>query len=190
MSHSQSAVRVAVFYALASAFIACGGSSKHSADLLYDVRAYNEGVRWEKLPQAAVRIHPSEREAFLDEREQLQEELRIDDFEITRLKMAGKDDETANVQIKWTWHMDSLGIVHTTTSKQEWRRFGDRWIMLGEAHVWGVLMPGVPEEAKESGKKKQRKGKRVSPDSDEKAQAHRSVEASLQASQKTPRIAE
>ena len=131
---------------------ACGGSAKRSSDLLYDVRAYNEGVRWVKLPQAAVRILPSEREAFLDEREQLEEELRIDDYEITRLKMNGDRQETAEVQIRWSWHMDSKGIVRSTTSKQEWRRFGSRWLMLKEAHVRGDEMPGIPasEEDPES----------------------------------------
>jgi hypothetical protein len=122
---------------------------KSSRELLYDVRAYNEGVRWVKLPQAAARIPPAEREAFLDEREQLEDDLRIDDFEITRLKMSGETNELADVQIKWTWHMDSKGIVRTTTSRQKWRRYGKRWLMLHEAHVRGDIMPGIPEASEE-----------------------------------------
>ena len=131
---------------VAMSLVACGASAKNSADLLHDVRAYNEGVRWVKLPQAAVRIPPAEREAFLDEREQLEEELRIDDFEIMRLKTNGDKQDTADVRIKWTWHMDRQGIVRTTTSHQEWRRYGKRWLMLKEAYVRGDSMPGVPEE--------------------------------------------
>lgn len=174
---------------LISATLACGGSAKRSSDLLYDVRAFNEGLRWEKLPQAAVRIHPSEREAFLDEREQLQEELRIDDFEITRLNMLGKRQDVAKVQIKWTWHMDSLGLVHTTTSKQEWRRFGDRWIMLGEEHAWGDLMPGVPE-AEKAPAEDAADQRKADESKSQKTQAYRSVEASLHALQKPSKIAE
>lgn len=201
MPHLRSAsIRIVSMLALASALLACGSSAKQSADLLYDVRAFNEGLRWKKLPQAAVRIHPSEREAFLDEREQLQEELRIDDFEITRLKLTGKQQNTAKVQIKWTWHMDSIGLVHTTTSKQEWRRFGERWIMLGEAHAWGDLMPGVPEEVKDEEEVKDSEGKKhpakpesqdISPaEQSQKYQANRSVEAALRAGKKPSKIAE
>jgi hypothetical protein len=128
---------------------ACGGAAKRSHDLKYDVRLYNEGVRWANLPQAAVRILPSAREDFLNEREELEEELRIDDFEIMRLKTEGDSQETATVQIKWTWHMDREGIVHTTTSRQAWRRYGSRWIMLKEARLRGHEMPGIKHEVKD-----------------------------------------
>ncbi len=111
--------------------------------MLYDIRAFNEGLRWDKLPQSAVRIPPAERDAFLDEREELQEELRIDDYEITRLKTEGELQERANVQIKWTWHMDRAGIVKTTTSGQRWQRKGKRWLMLEEFYLRGDEMPGL-----------------------------------------------
>jgi molecular chaperone DnaK (HSP70) len=131
---------------------ACGGSAKRSHDLQNDVRLYNEGVRWVNLPQAAVRILPSEREDFLDEREELEEELRIDDFEIMRLKTEGESQETATVQIKWTWHMDREGIVRTTTSRQAWRRYGSRWIMMKEARLRGDEMPGITHEVEDEKK--------------------------------------
>jgi hypothetical protein len=109
-------------------------------------------VRWANLPQAAVRILPSAREAFLNEREELEEELRIDDFEIMRLKMEGDSQETAKVQIKWTWHMDREGIVKSTTSRQDWRRYGSRWIMLKEAHLRGDEMPGINHKVEDEEK--------------------------------------
>lgn len=198
-------MRNLVLVAVTLAIGACGGSAKRSSDLLYDVRAYNEGVRWVKLPQAAVRILPSEREAFLDERESLEEELRIDDYEITRLKMKGKRQETADVQIKWTWHMDSEGIVHTTTSKQEWRRYGKRWVMLKEAHVRGHEMPGLPEAVPESESEGEdeslQEGEGESSAEADASQArvenrgttslaYRGVEATLREAEKSRRIAE
>jgi len=125
--------------------LACGGGAKRTDDMMHDIRAFNEGLRWDKLPQSAIRIPPAERDAFLDEREQLQDELRIDDFDITRLKTEGKLKERANVQIKWVWHMDREGIVKTTTSQQRWKRFGARWLMLRESYVRGDEMPGLAE---------------------------------------------
>tara|TARA_R110002096_G_scaffold44526_13_gene120661 strand:- start:290205 stop:290732 length:528 start_codon:yes stop_codon:yes gene_type:complete len=117
--------------------------------MMYDIRAYNEGLRWDKLPQSAIRIPPAERDAFLDEREQLQDELRIDDFDITRLKTEGETKDRADVQIRWVWHMDREGIVKETTSKQSWKRHGSRWLMLHEVFVRGDEMPGLAEADEE-----------------------------------------
>ena len=126
--------------------MACGGSAKRNDDMMYDIRAYNEGLRWDKLPQSAIRIPPAERDAFLDEREELQDELRIDDFDITRLKTEGETKDQANVQIKWVWHMDREGIVKETTSEQRWKRHGSRWLMLREIYLRGDEMPGLAED--------------------------------------------
>lgn len=148
----------------------CGGGSKRTADLLYDIRAYNEGIRWQKFPQSAVRILPAARDHFLDVREELEDELRVDDFEITRMKVTGSEKEKARVQVKWTWHMDSKGIVYTTTTSQKWKRFGKRWMLLQEFHVRGEEMPGVEEEPEEE-------------DSDEKDSEDKESDSSLEASE-------
>ncbi|MCP4447262.1 MAG: hypothetical protein GY811_18225 [Myxococcales bacterium] len=113
--------------------------------MMSDIRSYNEGLRWDKLPQSAIHIPPAERDAFLDEREQLQDELRIDDFDITRLKTEGETQGRANVQIRWIWHMDRVGIVKKTTSEQRWKRQGKRWLMIEEVFVRGDEMPGLAE---------------------------------------------
>lgn len=165
-------MRIWMLVAAALTITACGGSAKRSHDLQYDVRLFNEGVRWVNLPQAAVRILPSEREEFLNEREELEEELRIDDFEIMRLKTEGTDQERATVQIKWTWHMDREGVVRTTTSRQAWRRYGSRWIMTKEARLRGDEMPGikheVEDETEESGDEE---AEDAAPSADEAADA-------------------
>ena len=163
---------------------ACGGNQKRTSDLLYDIRAYNEGIRWQKYPQSAVRILPEERDAFLDIREDLEEELRIDDFEITRMKMHGKDKEMANVQVKWTWHMDREGIVHTTTTGQKWKRYGKRWMMLKEVVVRGDEMPGVkeaeiPDEDAEAGENSVQPEEEATETKANSIGAYRSVERAL-----------
>ncbi len=114
-----------------------------------DVRGYSEGLRWQKYPQAAVRIPPAEREEFLDEQDELETDLRIGDYEITRLRV-DKSKNRASVRIRWTWHRDSEGIVHTTTSHQTWQRRGKRWLMVEERRLKGEAMPGVPEPSVES----------------------------------------
>jgi hypothetical protein len=89
---------------------------------------------------------------FLDERENLEKELRIDDYQVARVTM-GKDGDRAVVHVKYTWHMDNRGIVHTTTAAQLWERRGSRWWLADERRVRGKKMPGVPEPARKHKKR-------------------------------------
>jgi len=123
---------------------ACGSSPKDGEDLLGEVRFYSEGVRWKKYEDAAARIPPGEREAFLDQKESLDDELHIDDYEIARVKLKdGK--EGAVVQVKYTWHLDSVGVVYDTVVEQIWERRGVRWLRVAESRKRGERMPGLDE---------------------------------------------
>jgi len=132
---------------------ACAGRAQRTTGFMSAVRAYNDGLRWDRLTSAASFIPPAEREEFLDEWEELEDELCIDDFEITRVKF-GERQNRAFVHIKYTWHLDSKGIVHTTTSKQSWERRGSRWRMAEERRLRGESMPGVPDPPKKRDPKK------------------------------------
>jgi hypothetical protein len=48
------------------------------------------------------------------------------------------------VHIKFTWHLDSRGVVHTTHTVQSWQLQGTGWVLAGERHLRGEPMPGVP----------------------------------------------
>jgi len=135
--------------ALAAAALAsaCGGTSSQSADLVRDIQGYGNGLRWRDFPAAALRVAPARREIFLEQREQLDSDLRVADWDMKRLEY----DATryrAQVQMEYTWLLDSRGIVHTTTVRQWWSRHGDRWLLDREVRVRGVPMPGIPEPAK------------------------------------------
>lgn len=135
--------------AVALALASCGSHSKRAAPLLDDVRGYHDGVRWAYFAQAAVRLPGPERDAFIEEREDLADDLRIADYEITRVRYAaGK--MAADVDVKYTWHLDSRGIVHTTTAREKWERRGKRWVLLEEERRRGEPMPGLAEPSDES----------------------------------------
>jgi hypothetical protein len=123
---------------------ACAGSPKRASLLIDDVRGYNDGIRWQNQAQAAVRIPPAEREPFFDEREEVEEDLRISDYELTRMHTSSRG-QRALVHVKWTWHLDSRGVVHTTTTAQKWRLYGKRWLMIDEKRLRGEPMPGMAE---------------------------------------------
>lgn len=133
----------------------CGGAPKKTERLMGAVRGYNENLRWQRVTEAATHILPKERDLFLDERADLEKELRIDDFEVARVTL-GKSGNRAIVHVKYTWHMDNRGIVHTTTAAQLWELRGRRWWLAEERRVRGKTMPGVPEPPKKGQKHKKR----------------------------------
>jgi hypothetical protein len=130
--------------ALAIAAGCGGGASSSSAELVKDVRGYNNGLRWRDFPASALRVVPSLRAAFLDHRERLDDDLRIADWEMTRLEYADRN-QRAIVHVEYTWMLDSRGIVHTTVTRQWWSRHGDRWLIHREERLRGEPMPGVAE---------------------------------------------
>jgi hypothetical protein len=129
---------------LAALLAGCGGGSSSSAELVKEVRGYQNGLRWRDFAAAALRVRPSRRSAFLDAHEQLDRDLRVVDWEMTRLEYED-DRQKAVVHVEYTWLLDSRGIVHTTVSRQFWARHGDHWLLEREERLRGEPMPGIPE---------------------------------------------
>jgi len=116
------------------------GAAPHGQTLMDAVRTYNDGVRWSRFAAAASAVPARQREEFLDEREELAEDLRITDYEVVRVKEKG---EEADVQVKLTWYKDSEGTVRETWAKQAWERHGKAWRIVAEDRVRGADMPGL-----------------------------------------------
>ncbi len=127
-----------------STWLGCGPRAGSSDPMMSAVRGYNENIRWRRFPEAATRIPHAQRDPFLDERESLDDDLRVDDYEIKRVKM-GQNKRSARVQIRYTWHRDSRGLVHKTTALQQWERLRGRWFLAQERRVRGKTMPGLAE---------------------------------------------
>jgi hypothetical protein len=142
--------RAAAAIALAIAAGCGGGASSSSSDLVKDVRGYNNGLRWRDFPASALRVRPSLRAAFLDSREKVDDDLRIADWEMTRLEYEDRH-QRAVVQVEYTWLLDSRGIVHTTVARQWWARHGERWLIEREERLRGDPMPGLAEPAGKAG---------------------------------------
>lgn len=125
------------------AALGCGGA-KRTPEFMDEVRGYGEGIRWQRHGDAAARIAAPERAEFIAEREELEDDLRVGDWEIERVEweVAGK---RALVRVRWTWHLDSRGVVHKTVSSQEWELRGRQWVMVREQRERGEEMPGLAE---------------------------------------------
>ncbi len=140
-----------VVVSLAFAFGAiagCASSPKRAEMLLDDVRGYHDGLRWHRLNLAVLRIAPPEREEFMAEREELVDDLRISDYEIVRVHYREKGVR-AQVTVRYTWFLDSRGLVHRTTARELWERRGKRWLVVEEHRLRGKPMPGLAEAPEE-----------------------------------------
>jgi hypothetical protein len=136
--------RLAIVMLAAALLGGCGAAPKRGEEMMDSVRTYNDGVRWGRLANAASRVPPDEREDFVDERDELADELHITDWEVVRVKEVS--DGKASVHVKYTWYQDAEGIVRETTAVQRWERRGKAWLIVEERRTRGVEMPGLAEQ--------------------------------------------
>jgi len=107
------------------------------------VRAYNDGIRWERFAVAAVHIPPQQRATFVDEADQRAHDVKITDYDVVKIEPRGERE--ARVQVKVSWYKESEGTLHETQATQTWERHGKGWLMVDEARLRGPEMPGLPE---------------------------------------------
>ena len=125
-------------------FAGCGAAQvRTQEDLTDSVRAYNDGVRWERFEVAAVAVPPPQRSQFVDEMDERAADLKITDYEV--VKVSPRGEREARVQIKLSWYRSSDGSVRETHALQTWERHGTAWWMVDETRLRGAEMPGLPE---------------------------------------------
>ena len=127
---------------------ACASSSqKKDQELMTDVREFQEGLRWRNYDQAADHVHASARVRFLDAHDDLDGDLRIDDYEVMRVTLTAEFEAT--VRVKYTWHLDSVGRVHESTYDQDWQRQGKVWRVVATRQRSGEALPAsaMPDDA-------------------------------------------
>ena len=123
---------------------ACAGGNSRGDRLMNDLRAFHEGIRWRRYDQAADFVPLPARDRFMAGREALDDDLRVADYEIERVKWRGDRDVT--VQVRYTWHLDSRGVVHETVVEESWFKAGKGWILQGEERKRGEPMPEPPPD--------------------------------------------
>jgi len=129
---------------------ACVSRADRAENFMVSMRGYNDGVRWQRFANAASAVPAAERDDFLDERADLEKELRIDDWELLRVHYEGAQLQRAEVRVRYTWHLDRVGTVNETTTVQSWERRGKHWVIAEEVRATGPEMPGVSEPPPEA----------------------------------------
>jgi len=120
---------------------ACGASQRNQETLDEAIRAYNEGVRWQRFSVAASNLPATERSAFVDEMDERSKDFRYSDYELVKVEPRGKAE--ARVQVKISWYLDSVGTLKETHAVQTWERHGKAWWMVDETRLRGDEMPGL-----------------------------------------------
>jgi len=108
--------------------------------LVQEVTAFNDAVRWDRRELALQRLPPARRNAFLDRLEEIEDDVRIDDWELDRAEVQWKQGR-ARFRMHFVWHREREAIVRKTYLEQRWRRMGKRWLM---TKVVTRLGPPVP----------------------------------------------
>lgn len=140
--HTSQLALLALLVLAAMAAAGCGAAQREPEPLDQAVRVYNDGLRWERFDEAASRLPADRRDDFLDERDQLHDDLRISDYETIRVRFDGKQ-RRARVQVKYTWYLESRGVGLVHHAVQTWHRGDEIWVMRGERHLRGETMPGL-----------------------------------------------
>ncbi len=128
--------------------LAACASAKSGDTLVESVRAYNDGVRWERFAVAAVHVPPKERSLFVDEADDRAHDVKITDYEVVRVD--NQDDRLASVRVKLSWYRESEGTLRETQSLQTWERHGKTWWMVEETRLKGHELPGLLEPPSKS----------------------------------------
>src|SRR5262245_56822062 len=73
--------------------------------LLEEVESFNNAVRWDRREIALTRLPPAKRNAFLDRLEEIEDDVRIDDWELDRAEVDWKKG-TAKFRMHFVWHSE------------------------------------------------------------------------------------
>lgn len=121
---------------------ACAEAQRPGETLGDTVRAYHEGIRWERFELAASSLPPRERARAIDDWDTRAHDLKISDYEIVKLDTRG---QAAKVQIKLSWYKQSEGTLRETQALETWERHGKAWYLVEEQRLRGAEMPGLAE---------------------------------------------
>jgi hypothetical protein len=132
-------------FVLALLASACPQMHKDTEDFMDDLRSFQEGIRWRKYELSVDFLPTSAREKFLATHDELDHDLRIDDYEVQVVHME-EEHRAATVTVKYTWHLDSVGSVHDTIVEEKWKKMGKDWHITASAYKRGdETMPEVVE---------------------------------------------
>jgi hypothetical protein len=133
-----SMLRVAVVAALAMASLG-GGCGRHlysRDDLTVDLAKHHIDLRWGRLENAALRVSPELRGAFVQTWAARLQGLELQEMDVAGVAMI--DDDTAEVVVVVTWVDKASMAVKTVQLPERWVRTEEGWRLATVAELPGV----------------------------------------------------
>lgn len=129
-------VAVTVVALLLSLGSACAMGDGMQEKLRDATMGYNSSLRWGDIDRAVAWIPLEAHDAFLNRHEEVEEELVIVDYEMTRLDL-DKETGIAGSRAEITWHTDRRLIVETTRVDQLWQFHEGKFVLVDERRAGG-----------------------------------------------------
>ena len=128
--------------ALATSLLALAGCpmpESAAAHMQNTASDFNTNVRFGRMSLALESVAPKEREQFLARRKTWGDHIQIADYELISAKM--KDNDNADVVVKYDWYEVTAGDLHTTKIHQKWHNQKGGWMLESEEREDGA--PGI-----------------------------------------------
>lgn len=111
--------------------------------------AYNRSLRWSDYDRAASYMPQPSQPAFLAHVDELEDQLVIVDYELTRLDL-DKATGIAACRAEISWHTDRRLIVETTAVDQVWQWHQGDFVLVDERRSGGAPLAIFAEPGEDS----------------------------------------
>lgn len=119
-----------------SALMGCGKHLYSRDDLTVDLAKHHIDLRWGRLENAAGRVDPTLRGAFLQTWSERLRDVELQEMEVAGVVMV--DDDTAEVIVVVTWVDKSSMAVRTVQLPERWVRTEGGWRLATVAELPGT----------------------------------------------------
>ena len=124
---SRSAPIVWLILALAlSASLGCGKQLFTRQDLDVEVTKHHINLRWSRIENAALAVHPDLRTAFIEEWSRRAKTVELQDIDVLSVVVDDSQD-AARVQTSITWVDRATFALRTTAALERWTRTAEGW---------------------------------------------------------------
>lgn len=111
---------------LCAAASSCGKHLYGRDDLDFGLSTHHIDLRWGRLQNAAQRVHPDMRAAFLEDWSTRLADVELQDIEVVGVS-EGEDGDTADVVVQLTWVEKRTLALRQASVTERWVRTDQGW---------------------------------------------------------------
>jgi hypothetical protein len=140
----------ALVFATAIVGSACGKHVHTRQDLDMEISKHHINLRWNRIENAALNVHPDLRTAFIEDWVKRSQEVELQDIDVTSV-VVEDDDDHAKIRANVTWIDRASFALRQTSIIEKWVRTDDGWRVLTPMVLQNPPEPGMRFDAEEPG---------------------------------------